>query len=254
MKKNKTNFITVLIAIFFVNSIYCQININKISKEIKTKLPTEKKTTNNILSNDEVIKGLKEALYLGVEKSTEKASAIGGFLKNDLIRIPFPEEAKSVRDKAMQWGLDRKVEKFEQTLNEAAEEACKTAAPIFINAIKNMSLSDGFNILNGADNAATVFLKTQTNSQLYSLFFPEVKKAIENVQLTTYWSPLVTKYNQSTRISGKEKVETDLNKYVTERAIDGLFKLVAIQEKEIRKNPLQRTSETLKKVFSSIDP
>ena len=117
-----------------------------------------------------------------------------------------------------------------------------------------MSLSDGFNILNGADNAATVFLKTQTNSQLYSLFFPEVKKAIEKVQLTTYWSPLVTKYNQSTRISGKEKVETDLNKYVTERAIDGLFKLVAIQEKEIRKNPLQRTSEILKKVFSSIDP
>ena len=103
MKKNKTNFITVLITIFFVNSIYCQININKISKEIKTKLPTEKKTTNNILSNDEVIKGLKEALYLSVEKSTEKASAIGGFLKNDLIRIPFPEEAKSVRDKAMQW-------------------------------------------------------------------------------------------------------------------------------------------------------
>ena len=107
------------------------------------------------------------------------------------------------------------MEKFEQTLNEAAEEACKTAAPIFVNAIKNMSLSDGFKILNGADNAATVFLKTQTNSQLYSLFFPEVKKAMEKVQLTTYWSPLVTKYNQSTRISGKEKVETDLNKYVT---------------------------------------
>lgn len=254
MKKNKINFIIILTTFFNVNSSLGQININKISKEIKSKLPTEKRPTNNILSNEEVIKGLKEALNVGIEKSTKKASALGGFLNNDLIRIPFPEDARVVRDKAMQWGLDRKVEKFEQTLNEAAEEACKTAAPIFINAVKNMSLSDGFKILNGSDNAATLFLKGQTSTQLYSFFFPEVKKANDKVQLTTYWSPLVTKYNQTTRISGKEKIETDLIKYVTERAIDGLFKLLAIQEKEIRKNPLQRTSEILKKVFSSLDP
>jgi hypothetical protein len=189
-----------------------------------------------------------------VNIGSEKASAIGGFLKNDLIRIPFPPEAKAVRDKAMQWGLDTKVEKFERTLNEAAEEACKTAAPIFINAIKNMSVSDGFKILKGSDNAATNYLKEQTNTELYNLFLPEVKKAIEKVKLTAYWEPLVKKYNQSTRISGKESIETDLNKYVTERAVLGLFKLVAIQEKEIRKNPMKRTSDILKKVFSSLDP
>ena len=83
---------------------------------------------------------------------------------------------------------------------------------------------------------------------------PEVKKAIEKVKLTAYWEPLVKKHNQSTRISGKESIETDLNKYVTERAVLGLFKLVAIQEKEIRKNPMKRTSDILKKVFSSLDP
>jgi enolase len=134
------------------------------------------------------------------------------------------------------------------------KKACKTAAPIFINAIKNMSLSDGFKILKGSDNAATNYLKEQTNTQLYKLFLPEVKMAIEKVKLTAYWEPLVKKYNQSTRISGKESIETDLNKYVTERAILGLFKLLAIQEKEIRKNPLKRTTDILKKVFSSLDP
>ena len=112
----------------------------------------------------------------------------------------------------MQWGLDTKVEKFERTLNEAAEEACKTAAPIFINAIKNMSVSDGFKILKGSDNAATNYLKEQTNTQLYKLFLPEVIKSWENNLIKddlklAYWEPLVKKYNQSTRISGKEPIE-----------------------------------------------
>ena len=254
MKIYETKVALVLLAFCLFGSIQSQINVNKLSNKLKAQIPVQKNEVSTILSNDEVIKGLKEALNIGIEKSTEKASAVGGFLKNDLIRIPFPPEAKSVRDKAMQWGLDNKVEKFEQTLNEAAEEACKTAAPIFINAVKNMSVGDGFKILNGVDVAATNYLKKETSIELYNLFIPEVKKAIEKVSLTAYWDPLIKKYNQTTRITGKEKIETDLNKYVTERAIEGLFKLVEIQEKEIRKNPLKRTSEILKKVFSSLDP
>lgn len=254
MKIYHIKLVSSFLAFCFFNSVQSQINVNKLSNKIKNEIPIKKSNNNPALSNDEVIKGLKEALNIGIEKSTEKASAIGGFLKNDLIRIPFPPEAKSVRDKAMQWGLDNKVEKFEQTLNEAAEEACKTAATIFINAVKNMSVGDGFKILNGNDVAATNYLKNETSLELYNLFIPEVKKAIEKVKLTAYWDPLVKKYNQTTRITGKEKIETDLNKYVTERAIDGLFKLVEIQEKEIRKNPLKRTSDILKKVFSSLDP
>ena len=146
MKIYHIKLVSSFLAFCFFNSVQSQINVNKLSNKIKNEIPIKKSNNNPALSNDEVIKGLKEALNIGIEKSTEKASAIGGFLKNDLIRIPFPPEAKSVRDKSMQWGLDNKVEKFEQTLNEAAEEACKTAAPIFINAVKNMSVGDGFKI------------------------------------------------------------------------------------------------------------
>ena len=170
------------------------------------------------LTNQEVISGLKEALTIGAKKGAQQASAVGGFLKNDMIRLPFPPDAKKVRDKAMQWGLDNKVEKFEATLNEAAEEACKTAAPIFVNAITNMSVQDGFAILKGNENAATTYLKENTGNALYNAFLPQVKKAIENVKLTAYWEPLAKKYNQSTLLTGNNPINTDLNDYVTKRA------------------------------------
>jgi hypothetical protein len=165
--------------------------------------------------------------------------------------LPFPPDAQRVKDVCLKWGLDAKVEKFEQTLNTAAEEACKTAAVIFKDAVLNMSVKDGFQILKGEDNAATTYLNKQTSDQLYTIFFPEVKKAIEKVKLTAYWEPLTKKYNQSTRLTGNEPVNTDLNKYVTDKAIDGIFHLIEIEEKAIRKDPLQRTSDLLKKVFGN---
>ena len=206
------------------------------------------------LTNQEVISGLKEALTIGAKKGAQQASAVGGFLKNDMIRLPFPPDAKKVRDKAMQWGLDNKVEKFEATLNEAAEEACKTAAPIFVNAITNMSVQDGFAILKGNENAATTYLKENTSNALYNAFLTEVKKAIETVKLTAYWEPLAKKYNQSTLLTGNDPINTDLNDYVTKRAMAGLFHLVEQKEKEIRKDPLSRSTDLLKKVFSTLDP
>ena len=210
--------------------------------------------TSPALSNQEVISGLKEALTIGAKKGAQQASAVGGFLKNDIIRLPFPPDAKKVRDKAMQWGLDKKVEKFEATLNQAAEEACKTAAPIFVNAITNMSVKDGFAILKGNENAATTYLKDNTSNALYQAFLPEVKKAIEMVKLTAYWEPLAKKYNQSTLLTGNDPINTDLNDYVTKRAIEGLFHLVELKERDIRKDPLSRTTDLLKKVFSTLDP
>ena len=210
--------------------------------------------TSPALSNQEVISGLKEALTLGANKGAQQASAVGGFLKDDFIRLPFPPDAKKVRDKAMQWGLDKKVEKFEATLNQAAEEACKTAAPIFVNAITNMSVKDGFAILKGNENAATTYLKDNTSNALYQAFLPEVKKAIEMVKLTAYWEPLAKKYNQSTLLTGNEPINADLNDYVTKRAMEGLFHLVELKEREIRKDPLSRTTDLLKKVFSTLDP
>ena len=253
MQKNIRNSALIILVTLFSSIGYSQIRVNKMTNKIKREFLDKKNENSSLLSIEEVVRGLKEALNVGVKKGAEKASATGGFLKNDLIRIPFPPAAKNVRDKAMQMGLETKVEKFEATLNQAAEEACKTAAPIFINAITNMSVSDGFNILKGEDNAATIYLKNQTIRELYKLFIPEVTNAMEKVKLSGYWSPLVTKYNLTARLTGKEKVETDLNKYVTDRAINGIFKLIAAQEKEIRKNPTQRTSNILKKVFSTLD-
>ena len=129
------------------------------------------------LSNDEVIKGLKEALNIGIEKAPKKLPKLMGYPKNDLIRIPFPPEAKSVRDKAMRVSLNDEVEKFEQTLNDN-EETPKTAATAVINAVK-YSVGDGFKILNGNDVAATNYLKNETSLELYNLFIPEVKKALK---------------------------------------------------------------------------
>jgi hypothetical protein len=251
MKNNFTKNILFLAFILSILNCSSQINLNKVSSNVKNKISSKKSSDSGPLSNDEVVKGLKEALTIGVEKGSNKASKADGFLKNSAIRLPFPPDAKRVKDVCLKMRLDSKVEKFEQTLNVAAEEACKTAAPIFKNAVLNMSVSDGFKILKGTDNAATQYLKKQTSSELYKIFFPEVKKAIEKVELTAYWTPLTKAYNKSTRLTGGEKVNTDLNKYVTEKAIEGIFHLIEIEEKAIRKDPIQRTSDLLKKVFGN---
>lgn len=204
------------------------------------------------LTNDEVIKGLKEALNVGIKNSVNLTSVTDGFLKNDNIRLPFPQDALKVKEKALELGLDEQVAKFETTLNRAAEEATKQALPIFVNAITNMSVQDGFAILNGGNGAATKFLKDNTTSQLIQAFSPKVDEAIQTVKLTEYWNPLATKYNQLMAFTGGEKVTTDLTAYVTDRAIDGLFFMVEKEENKIRQDPAARVTDILVKVFGSI--
>ena len=205
------------------------------------------------LTNEEVISGLKEALTVGINKGSGLASATDGFFKNPAIKLPFPPDAKKVKDKAIDLGLQNKVDQFELTLNRAAEEATKEAGPIFIQAIKDMSIGDGFTILKGEDNAATNYLRDKTTSKLVSAFSPKVKAAIDKVQLTKYWTPLTKAYNSANILTGGSDVNTDLNAFVTERAIKGLFLLVEKEEKNIRKDPLARATDILKKVFSFID-
>lgn len=204
--------------------------------------------TNQKLTNEEVIKGLREALTVGTNNSAGLASKADGFYKNPKIFIPFPPEAQKVRDKAEQLGLKQQTDKFVETLNRAAEEAAKEAAPIFINAIKGMSIGDGFKILKGADNAATMYLKDKTTADLTAKFMPVVQKAIKKVEVTKYWNPIITKYNM---IPGVQKQNPDLDKYVTERALTGLFSLIQDEEAKIRKNPAARVNDILKKVFGS---
>lgn len=204
------------------------------------------------LTNTEVISGLKEALNVGIKNSVNLTSVTDGFLGNAAIRLPFPEDALKVKQKALDWGLSGQVDKFETTLNRAAEEATKEALPIFVDAITNMSISDGFAILNGGDGAATKFLKDQTTAKLVAAFSPKVEAAIAKVKLTEYWNPIITKYNSAMTLTGGEKLNPDLNKYVTEKAIAGLFHMVEQEENKIRKDPMARVSDILQKVFGSI--
>ena len=204
------------------------------------------------LTNDEVIQGLKEALTVGIKNSVDSSSVLDGFLKNPAIRLPFPPDAIKVKEKAISLGMQGQVDKFETTLNRAAEEAVKEALPIFKNAIINMSIQDGFAILKGGNGAATKFLKDKTSDSLAVAFLPKVKNATSKVQLTSYWNPIITKYNAAVTLSGGEKINPDIDAYVTQLAIQGLFKLVEKEENKIRKDPGARVTDILMKVFSSI--
>jgi hypothetical protein len=204
------------------------------------------------LTNEEVISGLKEALQVGIKNSVNLTSITDGFLKNDSIRLPFPPDAIKVKEKAMDLGLSGKVTEFETTLNRAAEEATKEALPIFADAIKNMSVQDGFTILKGGDGAATRFLKEQTTSKLVSAFSPKVKNATAKVELTKYWNPIITKYNNAMTLTGGQKLDPDLDAYITQKAIEGLFYMVEKEENKIRKDPVARVTDLLVKVFGSL--
>ena len=210
-------------------------------------------TEDSKLTNSQVISGLKEALTVGIKNGASKASVVDGFFKNSAIKLPFPPDAIKMREKAIEWGLSDQVSKIELTLNRAAEEAAKESVPIFVNAITSMSIGDGFTILKGADNAATNYLRDKTTSQLVQAFNPKVKAAIDKVELTKYWEPVATRYNQLMAITGGKTVNADLTGYVTDRGISGLFYLVEGEEKKIRKDPIARVTDLLKKVFGSVD-
>lgn len=244
MKKNILPIFVYCSALFLSS---CDV-LEQAASTITTPTSTQKPQ----LTNGEVISGLKEALQIGIKNSVNLTSVTDGFLGNSAIKLPFPEDAMKVRQKALEWKLDSQVEKFETTLNRAAEEACKEALPIFTNAITNMTVQDGFAILNGGNGAATKFLKDNTTSQLISAFSPKVKEAISKVKLTDYWNPIINKYNSAMTISGGQKINPDLNAYVTDMAIKGLFHMVEQEENKIRLDPAARVTELLTKVFGSI--
>jgi hypothetical protein len=229
----------------------CEV-LEEASKTVSQNLPSTTNSSKPQLTNQEVISGLKEALSVGIKNSVNLTSVTDGFLKNTAIRLPFPPDALKVRQKALDLGMSAQVDKFETTLNRAAEEAVKEALPIFTNAITSMTISDGFAILNGGNGAATRYLKEKTTAQLTSAFRPRVETAISKVQLTQYWEPIINKYNGAMTLTGGQKLNPDLNQYVTERAIAGLFIMVEKEENKIRLDPMARVTDILKKVFGSL--
>jgi hypothetical protein len=229
------------------------------SSNSKNIQPHSIKHKQTLPSKEQIINGLKGALNIGIENAVKTCTVKDGFWKNNLIRLPFPEDAIEVKKTAEKFMLNGQVEKFENTLNKAAEEASKEALPIFINAIKNMTVNDGISLLNGGEGAATRFLQKNTSTELTTAFKPKVQKAIDQVQLTKYWKPLISNYNKKNLLTGGKNINPDLNSYVTEKALSGLFKLIEIEENKIRKDPnqaLQNITNTsvsiVKDVFGSI--
>ena len=198
------------------------------------------------VSADEVGKGIKEALSIGSKNAGANANKVDGYFKNPAIKIPFPKEVNEVQTRLKQMGMTKLVDDFVLTLNRSAETAAKEAAPIFVNAITQMTITDAIGLFKGGDNAATEFLKKTTSTQLFAAFLPHVKTALAKTNCTKYWSKITTNYNKVPLV---KPVQTDLAKYTTNKALEGLFLLVSQEELKIRKDPGSRVTELLRRVF-----
>lgn len=201
------------------------------------------------LTTDEIVHGLKEALQVGTTNAINTLSKENGFYGNALLKIPFPEEVKVVEEKLRSVGLNKLVDDFILNLNRGAEKAVTKAGPIFMDAIRDITFADARNILSGSNTAATEYFRGKTSRHLTDAFKPEVQKTLDQVQVTKYWSDVMSTYNS---IPFTTKVETDLARYVTEKAIDGLFIRVAEEEKQIREDPVARVTDILQRVFGSV--
>lgn len=204
-------------------------------------------TANGGLTNADIVSGLKEALSVGAQQSSNQLSALDGFFKNAAIKILLPEEAQKVEKTLRDVGLGSLVDKAILSVNRAAEDAAKSAAPIFINAVKQMTIQDALGILKGGDFAATNYLKQKTTAQLTEAFRPVIEQSLSKVGATKYWADVFTNYNRF----ATNKINPDLSGFVTGKAMDGIFYQVGLEEQKIRKDPVARTTEILKKVFGS---
>ncbi len=198
------------------------------------------------LSEKDAADGIKEALVKGTRESVTLVSVTNGYLLNPEIKIPFPENARMIESKLRAIGLGSQVDEMILTINRAAEDAAKSAQPIFVNAITGMNISDAVQIVKGSNDAATQYLIRTTSPELKAKFSPVVKAALDKVDATRLWTELITTYNQIPFVS---KQNPDLTAYVTDKAIAGLFKMIAKEELKIRQNPVAQTTELLKKVF-----
>lgn len=207
-------------------------------------------TTFGIPSNFEISQGLRAALEKGTSQGVNELSKPGGYLTKELYKIYFPENARKVESTLRSIGLDREIDRLVASLNEAAEDAVVEAKPLFVSAIKSMTFDDVKDILFGTDTAATFFLKTKTSLGLQQRFQPHIQESLNKVNATKYWTDIMSQYN---KIPFVDKVDTDLARYVTDRAIAGLFLKIAEEEMAIRENPQERSTDILRKVFGYAD-
>lgn len=198
------------------------------------------------LTEKDAVDGIKEALVKGTGESVALVSKLDGYFSNPAIKIPFPENARTIESKLRAIGLGNKVDEVILTLNRAAEDAAKSAQSIFVSAITGMNISDALQIVRGNNNAATQYLAKTTTLELKAKFSPVIKSSLDKVDATRLWAELITAYNQIPFVT---RQNPDLTGYVTDKAISGLFTMIAKEELKIRQNPVARTTELLKKVF-----
>lgn len=194
--------------------------------------------------------GLREALDFGIDKQVKKLTQKDGFYHNSLVKILLPAELQKVDQTLRDIGLGDLADEGLKVLNRAAEDAVKTATPIFVNAVKEITFTDAKNILLGADNAATIYLKGKTQSALYAEFNPVIQNSFAKVGADQIWSTIITKYNAIPLVTD---VNPNLTEYVTGEALKGVYKMIAIEEMNIRTKYASRTTDLLKQVFALQD-
>ncbi|TVZ51720.1 DUF4197 domain-containing protein [Dokdonia sp. Hel_I_53] len=214
-------------------------------QQVVNSLPTEGGIDNATIGN-----GLKQALDFGIDKQVTKLTATDGFYKNELVKIALPAELQKVDSALRKIGLSSLADEGIKALNRAAEDAVSEATPIFVNAVKELTITDVRNILFGNDNAATVYLEGKTQTALYDKFNPVIKNSFSKVGADEIWTNLINRYNS---IPLTNNVNPDLTDYVTQQALDGVYTMIAVEEKQIRTNIASRTTNLLRNVFSLQD-
>lgn len=240
----KKSFIVLLLSFFFINHSQGQV-LKDILKKATGTAETSSGSSKSGLSSETIAAGLKEALESGVKQGTEKLSAVDGFFKDAAIKILMPKEAQEVEKKLRSVGMGKLVDKAILSMNRAAEDASKGAATIFVSAIKQMSIKDAVGILGGGDFAATNYLKQTTTANLTDSFRSVIEKSLAEVNAVSTWNAVFTTYNRFS----SDKVNADLVSYVTEKALDGIFYQIGLEEQKIRKDPVAQTTNLLKQVF-----
>lgn len=215
-------------------------------QQVVNQLPQDTSTIGNV----DIAAGLRQALDLGIDKQVSKLTAKDGFFRNELVKIVLPEELKKVDKGLRDIGLGKLADEGLKVLNRAAEDAVKEATPIFVNVVKDITFADAKNILLGTDDAATQYLSQRTKSALYSKFHPVIKNSFGKVGADQIWANLINKYNA---IPFTSNVNPDLTDYVTGEALDGVYTMIAVEEKEIRNKVSSRTTDLLRKVFALQD-
>lgn len=205
-------------------------------------------------SQDQVVDALKQALGKGVQTAITNLGHSGGFLNNPKVKIPMPEKLQAVEKSLRAMKQDKYADEFVATMNHAAEAAVPEALPIFTEALKSMSIDDAKKLVSGGNDSATQFFKAKGEKQIQDKMLPVIKQATEKTGVTSAYKKLMDQAGGATSFLGKLNIDTsslDVDKYVTQKASDGLFKMIAEEEKRIRENPAARTTELLQKVFGA---